>query len=298
MEKILKIDIHAHATAYPDYFPKCLLNNRIISVEELIGYYDKLGVEKGMLLPISAPEAQVTVLSSECCAYLANKYSDRLFWYCNVDPRAVDNTPGADLVSLLAAYKEMGAKGVGEITAQLYADDERMDNLFSACEELDMPALIHIGTQNGGCYGIIDEIGLPRIEKMLKKHPNLKLIGHSQAFWAEISDDVTEQSRKGYPKGKVNEGRMVKLMREYPNLYADLSATSGSNAIMRDEEFGAKFIEEFSDRIMYGCDVCLNTQTFPFPFAEHLDKLCESGMISEESFRKIARENAIKVFKL
>ena len=298
MELIKKIDIHAHATLFPDYFPMCRANNRFVNPEEVIAYYDELNIEKGMLLPISSPEGQITPMTSEACKFISDKYPDRFLWYCNVDPRAMFNTPDSDLASIINAYKSIGAKGVGEITAQVYADDPKLDNLFSACEDLDMPALIHIGPQFGNCYGIVDDMGLPRLEKMLKKHPKLKLIGHSQPFWAEISSDLTEDMRNEFPKGKVYEGRIVELMREYPNLYGDLSANSGANAIMRDPDFGARFIEEFSDRLMYGCDICANNNTHQYRFNDYLNKMLEDKMISEENYKKIVRENAIRVFNL
>ena len=102
-------------------------------------------------------------------------------------------------------------------------------------------------------YGIIDELGLPRLEKMLKKHPKLKIFGHSQCFWSEIGEN-SEELRNTYPEGKVKNGRLPELLRKYENLYCDLSAGSGANALMRDREHAARFIEEFSDRLLYGCD--------------------------------------------
>ena len=161
-----------------------------------------------------------------------------------------------------------------------------------------MPVTIHIAPQFGGGYGIIDEVGLPRIDKMLKKHPKLKLLGHSQPFWAEISGEVTEETRGGYPKGKVREGRLSQLLREHENLYCDLSAGSGMNALRRDPEFAAKFIEEFADRLLYGCDVCATINTHQFEFDAFLTEMRESGMISEENYRKIVRNNAIDLLKL
>mgnify|MGYP000346850352 CR=1 FL=1 len=57
-------------------------------------------------------------------------------------------------------------------------------------------------------------------------------------------------------RGPVREGgRLVCLMRNYKNLYADLSANSGGCAIMRDEKFGLQFLEEFQDRLMFGTDM-------------------------------------------
>jgi predicted TIM-barrel fold metal-dependent hydrolase len=87
-------------------------------------------------------------------------------------------------------------------------------------------------------------------------------------------------------------------MREYGNLYCDLSAGSGANAMMRDPEFAAGFIEEFSDRILYGCDICSVSNRSVYEFDAFLTGLCESGMISEENYRKIVRENAVKLLGL
>lgn len=298
MENIKKIDIHAHATAFPEYVPGRKWNGgRFCSGEQVIEFYDKLNIEKGVLLPIQSPECQLTVMSNENCKWIADQHPDRFMWFCNVDPRAFENSADADLAWVLNQYIKLGAKGVGEITSQVYADDPKLDNLFSCCEELDLPVLIHIGPQFGNCYGIVDELGLYRLEKMLKKHPKLKLLGHSQPFWSEISADNNEELRNEYPTGKVTEGRIAELMREYGNLYCDLSAGSGANAMMRDPEYAAKFMEEFSDRLLYGCDICAPSNTHPFPFDEFLDKMVDDGMLSIENYTKIVRDNALKILK-
>jgi predicted TIM-barrel fold metal-dependent hydrolase len=198
----------------------------------------------------------------------------------------------------LEHYKALGAKGLGELTSNLYADDPKMENLFFHCVQCDMPVLIHISPKIGYNYGIVDEIGLPRIEKELKKFPDLKLIGHSQPFWAEMSANLTEDMRNDYPKGKVEEGRLPKLMREYGNLYCDLSARSGAYALMRDREYAARFLEEFADRILYGSDVCAATQTFQYDFDAFLDNMVEDGYLSMENYKKIVYENAKKLLKL
>lgn len=307
MELVKKIDIHAHAVAFPQYFPRHWNSTsekptRFLSCEELFAFYDELNIEKGVLLPLIAPEGQPAPMTSEACKYLADQYPERLLWFCNVDPQAGRNAPDMDLSYLINHYKALGALGVGELTSQLYADDPMVDNLFSHCEACDMPVTIHIsagfGNINDNGYGIVDEIGLPRIEKMLQKHKNLKLIGHSQLFWAEISGDLTEETRKGYPTGRVTEGTLTRLMRTYENLYCDLSAGSGSNAMMRDPEFAAKFLEEFSDRILYGCDICHVYNTFQYNFDTFLTNLCKEGKLSEENYRKIVRKNAIRLLKL
>ena len=294
---IKKIDIHSHAYPFADYLPPVYSGERLISDTEVIEFYDKIGIEKGVLLPISAAEGQVTPNPSENSKYLSVKYPDRFIWFCNVDPRAWGNVNNANLYELLEFYKSIGAKGVGEVTANIYADDPKLFNLFSACEKLELPVTIHIATDFTG-YGIVDDLGLPRIEKILKTFPKLKLLGHSQAFWCEITADCTEENRNDYPKGKVTDGRVAELMRKYDNLYCDISAGSGANAFMRDREYAAKFFKEFADRILYGSDICLPSQTFPFSFDEFLKDMVEKGELSDENYCKIVRYNAEKLLDL
>lgn len=296
MKEIKKIDVHAHVTLYPDLVPKRQGTNlRMPSCEELISFYDQMNIEHGVLLPIVAPEGQFFQMTTENCITAARLHPDRFSWFCNVDPKAGDNSPETDLVYILEHYKALGAKGVGELTSQRFADDPYMDNLFSACEKCDLPVIIHLAPTWEDVYGIVDELGLPRIEKILQKHPQLKLIGHSTPFWAEISSDVTEENRNAYPGGKVTEGRIWELMRKYDNLYCELSAGSGANAMMRDPENAARFLETFADRIFYGCDFITSASSYPFEFDKFLDELVYSGKVSKESYLKIVRENAINL---
>ena len=288
-----KIDVHIHTSMWEGakIQPGCVL----ASPEEIKESYAELGVDKGFLLPLISPEHRFCVQTNEEMEFVANKYSDTFYWFCNIDPRMGKNTDETDFSYFINFYKERGAIGVGEVTANLYTDDPRMDNLFYHCALCDMPVTIHIAPTKYNC-GIIDELGLPRLEKMLKKHPNLKILGHSPCFWSEIGDNVTEENRGGYVSGKVNPGRIVELLREYPNLYCDLSAGSGYMAMSRDPDFTYRFIEEFSDRLMYGTDICRAKQkTY---LADWLDESFLRGCISEENYRKLVRENAIRILKL
>ena len=292
-----KIDIHNHVTMFPDIVCPFPGGNRFLCQEELMDIQDKLDIEKGVLLPLVSPECFWMIMTNEEAKTVADMHPDRFTWYCNVDPRAGQYDEKTDLGYLINHYKEQGAKGVGELTAPLPADCAMIDNLFDHCEQLQMPVLIHIAPEVGNCYGIIDEPGLPRIERMLKKHPDMKLIGHSPCFWNEISDEVVEV-RNSYPTGKVKEGRLPKLLREYGNLYCDLSAGSGANAMMRDPEFAAQFMEEFADRIFYATDVCATTNTFQYTFNDFLNKMVADGMLSRENYEKIIRKNAENILGL
>ncbi len=296
MKDIKKIDIHAHASPWPEYAPKYLgTDTKKPSPDELFTeYYHTLNVEKCVLLPGVSPEGATAVITPEMLKYLVDRDPDRLLCFCGVDPRMLSNTTDARLGYLLEHYKSLGAKGVGEMTCNLYADDPFMENLFSCAADLDLPVTVHIAPACGGYYGIADDLGLPRLERMLKKYPHLKIFGHSQPFWSEIGEN-SDALRNTYVKGKVKNGRLPHLLREYENLYCDLSAGSGANALMRDRAHAASFIEEFSDRVMYGCDICLHGQTFPFAFDEFLTSMRQSGEISEENYYKLVRGNAERI---
>ena len=133
-EHIKKIDIHAHANAFT-FLEIQQSSKNTMNGKELMDIYDKLDIEKGVLLPVVAPEGQWFPLSNENCKILADEMPERLLWFCNVDPRAGYNHDKTDLSILLEHYKSLGAKGVGELTVQLYADDPRIDNLFEHCEK-------------------------------------------------------------------------------------------------------------------------------------------------------------------
>ena len=294
MKFLEKIDVHLHATMWTSEVlpPRASLP----TPDEIRENFKNNGIECGFLQPLLSPEASAHIQSNEEAHYIANSNPDILYWFCNVDPRMVSNSPKSDLSILLSHYKSLGAIGLGEITANIYTDDPFMDNLFYHAAECGLPATIHIAPRLGGAYGIVDELGLPRLENILKKHPNLKILGHSQCFWNEIGDDVTEENRRNYVTGKVNPGRVVELMRRYENLYCDLTAGSGFTAISRDPEFSYRFIEEFSDRLMFGTDMTNKNHTAPL--VAWLDEAYEKGCISEENYRKICRENAIRIFGL
>ena len=291
---IQKIDIHVHSSMWEG--AKIQPGVVLASPEQLQESYRELGVEKAFLLPLISPEYRFCVQTNEEMEYLANKYSDTFYWFCNIDPRMGRNSTRTDFSEFLLQYKERGALGVGEVTANMPMDDPRMEHLFAACAEFDMPVTIHIAHQIGDTYGIYDDLGLPKLEYMLKKYPALKILGHSTCFWSEIGNDVTKENRKGLITGKVQEGTVVRLMRECPNLYCDLSADSGCNAMRRDPEFSYRFMEEFSDRLMYGTDICKPRQKTHL--AAWLDNALTTGCITPENYKKICRSNAIKLFNL
>ncbi len=286
-----KIDMHAHTSLFTNTLPPSYgSGERLVSPEELLKMYDELGIERGVLQTIISPEANSTVITSECLKAVCDQYPNRFLWFCGVDPRGLRNRPDSDLSYLLNHYKAQGAKGVGEVTANLYIDDPLVDNLFAHCAAAKMPVTIHMHSRLGGSYGLVDDPGLPRMEAMLQKHPDLILIGHSVLFWLEIASNGRE--------GKVQEGRLAQIMRRCPNLYCDISAGSGCRAMTRDADYTVAFLTEFQDRVLYGCDITSTSADHPYILRDFLEELHAAGRLTDEVYYKILRGNAEKLLGL
>lgn len=296
------IDIHAHAYRKP-----VPLIVRFPSAEELLENYDRLGIEKGVLLPVVSPEIYLPQ-ANEDILDMAEKYPDRFIPFCNVDPRSYRNSPNSPLDEVLQYYKDRGCKGLGEVMPNLEVMDPLVQNLFHCAEKVGLPVIYDGSDRKTEDFGLYDDPGLPQLEYTLQRMPNLTILGHGPIFWAEIAKLETLCERKpvqgirGGRFGNLNsgpikeEGYMPRLMRKYSNLHGDLSDGTAYNALTRDEEYGPKFLEEFQDKLYFGTDFC--NPTMQVPLVAKLQQWRDEKKISERAFQKIARENAIRLLNL
>jgi len=291
------IDIHVHC-AKPRH-PKLTRPNgsHYPDPETLIGMMDQAGIDRAVVMTTLSPEWRYTIVTPEETLEICARYPDRLVPFCNMDPRYLTNDATADFTPILEAYKELGCKGVGECIPNLPFDHPLCMNFFKYVEASGLPLTFHIAPQAGGYYGFVDEVGLPRLETVLAAFPKLNFLAHSQPFWAEISTDVVQDGQRvPYPKGPVTPGRVVELMRRYPNLLGDLSAGSGFGAISRDPEFGYQFMEEFQDRLFWGTDIANVPQKLPI--VDYFRKLKADKLISDDAYEKITWRNANRLLGL
>ena len=296
------IDIHAHA-----YWEPVPFVTKFATPEHLIEVYDSLDIEKGVLLPVVSPEIYFPQ-SNEDTLNMAEKYPDRFIPYCNIDPRAMTNSPEAPLDRVLQYYKDRGCKGVGEIMPNLEVMDPLVQNLFRCAEKVGLPVVFDGSDQKTNAFGLYDDPGLPQLEHTLQRYPGLKVFGHGPVFWSEIARLETPGERAfifkmdGGQVGRMattpirEEGVVPKLFRKYPNLYGDLSDGTCYNALTRDEVYGPKFLEEFQDRLFFGTDYCSCGMDVPLP--RKLLEWRDEGKISVEAFNKISRKNAIRLLEL
>ena len=89
---------------------------------------------------------------------------------------------------------------------------------------------------------------------------------------------------------------MPKLLRDYPNLYGDMSDMNHYLMLTRDLDYGPKFLTELQDKLLFGTDYCC--VGMEMPLADLLRDWRYTGKITEQVFNKIARENAIKLLGL
>ena len=296
------IDFHAHAYRKPVPFV-----TRFYSIEELLARDAELGIDRTVLLPVVSPEIYFPQ-ANEDILDMRDAYPDRVIAFCNVDPRALSNSAHAKLDEVFAYYKERGCRGIGEVMPNLELQDPRVQNLFACAEKVGLPVIFDGSDVKTGDFGLYDDPGLPQLEHTLQKFPRLTLFGHGPVFWSEIARLETPGSR-GFvfrrdgeqvgrlPQGKVTEeGVVPKLLRAYPNLMGDLSDFTAYNAFARDEDYGARFMTEFSDRLFFGTDLC--SVGMPVPLPELLLRWRREGRISEEVFYKISRGNAERLLGL
>jgi len=295
------IDVHTHITyhRFPEFVQK--LGRKEFTAEILLKRMDMEGIDKSVILPLSNPENADSYGVSNVFEALesARKYPDRLIAFCNVDPRAMMNSHKADLSKVLKVYKEMGCKGVGEVCSNMYFDNELARNFFYHCGECEMPIVFHMSEKIGDVYGLVDDMHMPRLEKVLKEFPKTIFIAHGPAFWSEIGEDVDEKERGHYPKCKKIEkpGSVPRLLEKYSNLYGDISAGSGHNAISRDPDFGYKFLEEFNGKLLFGTDRFTSVDE-PIPnIVSFIKNAFKENKISKEAYENITHKNTQRLIK-
>lgn len=283
-----KIDLHMHIMITGN-LPK-IGRFHLSGPKAMLAHMEELGIQKAVLM--SSGEKKVPLGNNRICKRICKKYPEHFAWMCMLDAR-----DESTVYDRLTAYKAQGAVGVGELTINKPLNDSFLQAVFAAAEKLSLPVTLHMSPEVGYKYGVVDEPGLPLLEEVLKKYPNLKVLGHSQVFWIEISGDAPtdNDARSGWGSGPVTPGgRVPELFEKYQNLYGDLSANSAGQAIMRDPEFGLAFLEKYADRLFFATDMV--NADMVFPLGEWLDEQVEQGKLSREAYEKICRKNAKSVF--
>jgi predicted TIM-barrel fold metal-dependent hydrolase len=200
-----------------------------------------MGVTRTVLLPAGSKYGlAVGAGGNESVVALARRRPDLFLYFANEVP----DLPVARQV--LEKYLKLGAIGIGEQKFPVECDSPAIHMVADVAGEFGVPVLLHFqhATYN---------MGIERFHTVLEKHPRVTFIGHAQTWWGNI--DRNHEQTVLYPKTKVTPGGITdRLLADYPNMYGDLSAGSGLNSLLRDEEHARGFLERHQDKLVYGSD--------------------------------------------
>jgi uncharacterized protein len=205
-----------------------------------LGHLDGVGITKANLLTRGAVVEQVRAHQAAG--------ANRFIWFNSADVAK----PDAEQV-LTQAVKD-GAQGFGEMKYHVAADAPEYRRMYALAAELRVPILIHFQEvdhfPNEGTWAT----GYAKtFESILKAYPKTTFIGHADAFWANVSADYNNDA--AYPSGPIKRGGVTdKWLGDYANLFGDLAANSGNNALSRDAEFTADFLKRHQDKLLFGSD--------------------------------------------
>ena len=271
----------------------------ICDVGRQLALYDRLGVSKGVIMPVANVEWTPTGQANEEVLRIVKAHPDRFAAFCNLDPRNCYNSPNARFTEVLQHYRSCGCRGVGAVCAKLPITDLRVQNLFRCCQRVAFPIAIRIDGFEDRGSGLYDPPGLSGLKDALERFPGLTFLVSGPAFWCEIGVPKRRDERVGLlPSGPVEkEGFLPLMLDEYPNLVCDLSGPWGERAMLRDPAYAAKFLSRFKDRVVFGLgaqspeDIARRLPELP----AFLRRLRDTGAISSEVFTAVASGNAKRI---
>lgn len=270
------IDVHTH-------LGQTWNTDEPLNAEFLLRWMDAHDIATSVVLPLVSPEASSYPLTTDFVLSETKEHRDRLIPFCSVDPRTSFVGGQKGLLDMLKRYIDAGAKGFGEHKPGVKIDSPQNLVLFAACDELRLPVLFHLDNQRN-----TDAPGLPGLASVLKSYPHVNFIAHGPGWWASISGAATQADLGGYPRGDVAPGGAVDAFLErYPNLYGDLSAPSGANALDRDKKFAREFLIRRANKLLFGTDFL--EPKMEVPQFELFDQLALPADVQAKLFRDNAR---------
>jgi predicted TIM-barrel fold metal-dependent hydrolase len=244
-----------------------------------------MGITVTVLLPAGSKYGLAAGAGgNETVVAIARQYPKEYRFFANELPDIPEARP------VIERYLKMGALGIGEQKFPVEADSPHIDLVAAIAREHGVPVLMHF---EHGNYNR----GIDKFSRVLARHPQVNFIGHAQTWWGNI--DRNHQQAEMYPKTPVTPGGITdRLLSDYPNMYGDMSAGSGLNSMLRDEEHARGFLKRHQDKLLFGSDCsdrnarggdCLGTKILAAIGRLAPDKAVE---------RKILFGNASKLLKI
>ncbi len=205
-----------------------------------LAHLDGAGVTKANLLSRGDALEQVKALQATA--------PGRFTWFNSYD------VTKPDAEQMLTQAVKSGAQGFGEMKFHVAADGPELRRMYALAADLRVPILIHFQEVDHFPDEGAWSTGFARtFDSILKANPRTTFIGHADAFWANVSADYHNEA--AYPTGPIKRGGLTdKWLSDHPNLFGDMSANSGNNAMSRDPEFTADFLKRHQDKLFFGSD--------------------------------------------
>ncbi len=253
---------------------------------ELIAHQRANGIRKTILLPAGRANKLAAGVEPVAHTYdfIQQHPGGEFAFFANDDIDA----PGA--VSEIARYLDKGAIGIGELKDKVKCDSEHVVHVAELARDRGVPVIMHFqdGTYNDG---------FANFHRIIEKFPTVKFIAHAQTFWCYVDKNYVA-AHGLYPKTKITPGGLSdRWLADYPNFYGDLSAGSGTNALLRQPEFGKAFIERHQDKLLFGSDCSCKTGRGPTCFSVEKFGMWRDMGITDSIMRKILFANAQTMFR-
>ena len=233
-----------------------------VGPENLLKYVEKCNLSKVWLLSHPPIEGLYDLSGSYEALELAKSYPE-IRPFCQVD-----NT------ETLAKYVDRGCVGIGEIKVPLPINDPKLLTVFRAAKDYGLPVVVH--TTDKHCY----ELSSAMLGEALQTQANIVL--HGWGVWNRLGD-----------------GSLVHLMKDFPNLYVDISANSGFKSLGKNVEYSRFVLEWYSSRVLYGTDFPMLTTYGGSQFGVNQDhyNFLNRLSLSQDALHAILHGNAERLVK-
>jgi predicted TIM-barrel fold metal-dependent hydrolase len=169
-------------------------------------------------------------------------------------------------------------------------DTPAFDPLWDAAERLNVPVIVHLGgaykgehqTPNGANKDVRWEMLMLQRERVLRKHPRLKLIA---AHWAGTAGDRTY---------------LEELLEKYPNMYTEGGAHQPKVEFAELDSAELRFFSQFQDQVMFGTDYMEKTFRWLKSYRQRLDMFLpftEKWPLPDSVLAKYYHGNARRLLK-
>ncbi len=271
VEPIIDIHQHTHYSGRSD--------------EDLLRHQREMGATTTVLLPAGSKYGLAADAGgNDTVVAIARQFPKEYYFFANELPDIPEARP------VLEKYLKMGALGIGEQKFPVEVDSKYIDLVAEIAEAHHVPVLLHFEFKT---YNL----GFENFSRVVARHPKVNFIGHAQTWWANI-DQKCDQATL-YPPGPVTPGGITdRLLSDYPNVWGDMSAGSGLNSMMRDEDRARDFLARHQDRLLFGSDCNDRQAGGPKCLGAKIIAAIRRLSPDKRAERKILYENASKLLKI